>query len=278
MMNSGMSAADVAVLSGATNRGCNDGYGFGGDGWGWIWILLIFGIFNGGWGNGFGGWGGNGVNGSGFQGYATRSDINEGFAFNTLQRDVDAIQHGICDSTYALTNAINSGFSTAELSRCNQQAALMQQLNNIQFQNQDCCCQTQRAIEKGFADTNYNLATQACDTRNTIQNTTRDILENNNSNTRAIIDFLTQDKIASLQAENQTLKFQASQSAQNAFITANQEAQTAELIRRLGADCPIPAYVVPNPNCCYGNPVGVGYYGAYGTNYNNGCGCNSGCC
>lgn len=267
MMNSGMSAADVAVLSGATNRGCNDGYGFGGDGWGWIWILLIFGIFNGGWGNGFGGWGGNGVNGSGFQGYATRADINEGFAFNTLQRDVDAIQHGICDSTYALTNAINSGFSTAELSRCNQQAALMQQLNNIQFQNQDCCCQTQRAIEKGFADTNYNLATQACDTRNTIQNTTRDILENNNSNTRAILDFLTQDKISSLQAENQALKFQASQSAQNAFITANQEAQTAELIRRLGADCPIPAYVVPNPNCCYGTPVGVMPYQNY-----SGCG------
>ena len=264
MMNSGMSAADVAVLSGATNRGCNDGYGFGGDGWGWIWILLIFGIFNGGWGNGFGGWGGNGVNGSGFQGYATRSDINEGFAFNGLQRDVDAIQHGICDSTYALTNAINSGFSTAELSRCNQQAALMQQLNNMAFQQQDCCCQTQRAIEKGFADTNYNLATQACDTRNTIQNTTRDILENNNSNTRAILDFLTNSEMEKLRAENQTLKFAASQSNQNAVLQAAMDANTAEIIRRTGNDCPIPAYVVPNPNCCYGTPVGVMPYQNYG--------------
>lgn len=277
MMNSGMSAADVAVLSGTANRGCNDGYGFGGDGWGWIWLILIFAIF-GGWGNGFGFGGNGGANGAGFQGWATRADINEGFALNNLQSGINAIQNGICDSTYALTNAINSGFSTAELSRCNQQAALMQQLNNIQFQNQDCCCQTQRAIEKGFADTNYNIATQECDTRNTIQNTTRDILENNNSNTRAILDFLTQDKISSLQAENQALKFQASQTAQNAFISANQEAQTAELIRRLGADCPVPAYVVPNPNCCYGNPLGVGYYGAYSTNYNSGCGCNSGCC
>ena len=135
MMNSGLSASDVAVLSGANNRGCNDG--FGGDGWGWIWILLIFGIFNGGWGNGFG-WGGNGgANGSGFQGWATRADINEGFALNNIQSGITGIQQGICDSTYALTNAINSGFSTAELSRCNQQAALMQQLNNIQFQNQD---------------------------------------------------------------------------------------------------------------------------------------------
>ena len=264
MMNSGMSAADVAVLTGNTpnSRGCNDsGFGYGAD---WIiWLIVIAAIFGNGWG--FGGFGGNGgANGSGFQGWATRADINEGFALNNLQSGITAIQNGICDSTYALTNAINNGFSGAELSRCNQQAALMQQLNNIQFQNQDCCCQTQRAIEKGFADTNYNLATQACDTRNTIQNTTRDILENNNSNTRAILDFLTQDKISSLQAENQALKFQASQSAQNAFITANQEAQTAELIRRLGADCPIPAYVVPNPNCCYGTPVGVMPYQNYG--------------
>lgn len=264
MMNSGMSAADVAVLSGVNNRGCNDGYGFGGDGWGWIWILLIFGIFNGGWGNGFGFGGNGGANGSGFQGWATRSDINEGFALNNLQSGITAIQQGICDSTYALTNAINSGFSTAELSRCNQQAAIMQQLNNIQFQNQDCCCQTQRAIERGFADVNYNMATQSCDTRNTIQTATRDILENNNSNTRAILDYLTNSEMEKLRAENQSLKFQASQSEQNAFITANQNAQTAELIRRLGADCPIPAYVVPNPNCCYGNPVGVMPYQNYG--------------
>ena len=76
------------------------------------------------------------------------------------------------------------------------------------------------------------------------------------------------EKIEALRLENQTLKFQASQSAQNAFITANQEAQTAELIRRLGRDFPIPAYVVPNPNCCYGNPVGVSYAGC-----GNGCGC-----
>lgn len=268
MMNSGLSASDVAVLSGTANRGCNDGYGFGGYGFeGILWLIVILAIFNGGWGNGFGFGGNNGANGSGFQGWATRSDINEGFAFNTLQRDVDAIQHGICDSTYALTNALNSGFSSAELSRCNQQAALMQQLNNIQFQNQQCCCDNLAAIK----DVRYDIATQACDTRNTIQNTTRDILENNNSNTRAILDFLTQDKISSLQAENQTLKFAASQANQNAVLQAAMDANTAEIIRRTGNDCPIPAYVVPNPNCCYGNPVGVMPYQNYGGC--NTCGC-----
>jgi hypothetical protein len=127
-----------------------------------------------------------------------------------------------------------------------------------------CCCETQRLIERGFADTNYNMATQACETRNLIQNATRDITDNANANSRAILDFLTQDKIATLTAENQSLKFAASQAAQNAFITANQEAQTAELIRRLGRDCPVPAYFVPNPNCCY-TPQQLGFGG--------GCGC-----
>ena len=118
----------------------------------------------------------------------------------------------------------------------------------------------------------YENATNTCAIQNTIQNTTRDIIENANANSRAVLDFLTQDKIATLTAENQSLKFAASQAAQNAFITANQEAQTAELIRRLGADCPTPAYVVQPPqpvtfptNCC-----GTVNYAT------NGCGCGAG--
>lgn len=117
--------------------------------------------------------------------------------------------------------------------------------------NAACCCATQNAISKGFGDLSYALATQSCDTRRAIADSTRDIIDSNNAGVRSILDFLTQDKIASLTAENQSLKFAASQAAQNAFITANQEAQTAEIVRRLGTPCPIPAYVVPNPNCCY---------------------------
>ena len=242
LTTSEMTPADIAAVTGNNSR---DSYGFGGDGAWWIIILFLF-VFCG-WG-GNGGWGGNnGANSPGFQGLATRADINEGFALNGIENGIRSIQTGICDSTYALTNALNIGFSSAELSRCNQQAALMQQLNNMAMQSQDCCCQTQRAIDS----VNYNMATQACDTRNTIQNSTRDIIDNANANSRAILDFLTQDKISSLQAENQTLKFQASQNAQNAFITANQEAQTAELIRRISPS-PVPAYQVPNPytGCC----------------------------
>lgn len=121
------------------------------------------------------------------------------------------------------------------------------------------------------------MATNTSALQNTINNNTRDIIDNQNAGTRAILDFLTNDKIATLTAENQSLKFQASQTAQNAFITANQDAQTAELIRRLGADYPQPSYVVQPPtpvtfptNCC-------GTFSGY-SGCNNGCGCNSGCC
>lgn len=265
LTTSEMSPADIAAVTG--NNKNNDGFGDNGA-W-WIIILFLFALC--GWGgNGFGGFGNNGAGGA-----LTRADLCQDMNFQSLENATRGIQQGICDSTYALNNSINTlgtnmmqGFSSAELSRCNQQAALMQQLNNMAMQNQQCCCETQRSIERGFCDTNYNLATQACDTRNTIQNTTRDIIENQNNGTRAILDFLTQDKISTLQSENQALRLAASQSNQNAALMAAMDANTAEIIRRTGSDCPIPAYVVPNPNCCYGN---------YGFNQNSGnCGC-SGC-
>ena len=101
--------------------------------------------------------------------------------------------------------------------------------------NAACCCATQREIERGFADLGYNLATQACDTRRAVADSTR-----------SIIEFLTQDKISTLQAENQTLKFAASQQAQNAY-----------LLNALKDPCPVPAYVVPNPNAAYYATLGL---------------------
>ena len=231
-------------------QGGNGGFGgWGGDWASWIILFLIFGMV--GWGGYGGGWGGNSGNGLGSpsgQGWATRADINEGFALNGLQTGQSGILSAVTNGFHGVDNAI-----------C-----------NLGYQLQDCCCQTQRAVDgvnynlstQGAATqaaiqgVRYDMATQACDTRNTIQNSTRDIIDNQNANSRAILDFLTQDKIATLTAENQSLKFQASQAAQNAFFTANQEAQTAELIRRINP-MPVPAYQVPNPYAgCGCNPCG----------------------
>lgn len=257
--NNGYSLSDIRAVTGGAN---NDGFGFGGNGAWWIIILLLFG-----WGrNGFGGFGGNGGGGGCGVPCATQADVRAAVDQQTLIGKLDGITNGISDATYALSNAVTGGFHSAEVARCQEQAAIMAQLNAMMAADAKCCYETQRLIERGFADTNYNMANQACETRNLIQNATRDITDNANANSRAILDFLTQDKIATLTAENQSLKFAASQAAQNAFITANQEAQTAELIRRLGRDCPVPAYWVPNPNCCY-TPQQLGFGGG------SGCGC-----
>lgn len=236
-----------------TGYGNNGGGLFGGDD-SWLALIVILAIF---------GWGGNGF-GGGFAGFgggrscgcepcATKADLT---AQGIVQK-LDGITYGITDSTYALNNSIMSGFHGVDNAICTLGYQNQQGFNSLAHQISDCCCQTQRSID----GVRYDMATQACDTRHAIQDSTRQIL-----------DFLTTDKIASLQAENQALKFKASQSEQNAFITANQQAQTAELIRRLGADCPVNAYVVQPPttvtfptNCC-------GQFSGFGYN-NGGCGC-----
>lgn len=224
--------------------GYSNGGGFGGFGDDWIGLIVILAIL--GYGNGgfgFGGFGG-GNRGGYCEPCATKADLT---AQGIVQK-LDGITYGITDSTYALNNSIMSGFHGVDNAICTLGYQNQQGFNTLAHQISDCCCTTQRAID----GVNYNMATQACETRHAIQDSTRQIL-----------DFLTTDKIATLQAENQSLKFKASQAEQNAFITANQNAQTAELIRRLGADCPTPAYLVPNPNCCYNAQVSFG----------NGCGC-----
>lgn len=234
------------VPAGMTGSGYGGGGGnglFGNDGALWLIVLFLF-IFAGGWGNG--NWGGNG---GGSQGYDTRADIQRGFDNSAVITKLDGITQGICDSTYALNNTMTTGFGNAELSRCNQQAALMQQLNAMAMQNQQCCCETREAIQ----GVNYNLATQGCDTRNTIQGATRDIIDNQNGNTRAILDALTaqrieakDEKIAELQSLVNSLNLAQSQANQNNYLV--------NTLR----PCPVPAYTVANPFCC--GQSGVGCY------------------
>lgn len=262
-----------------------DGWGMGG--MGGMGMFLPFMFMNG----GFGGFGGNGCGCGNNNANAIEASIQRGFDNQGVMNKLNGIEQGICSLGYDqlaqmnnLGMAVSNGFHGVDNAICNlgyttqqgfnaTQVAMLQGQNALQAQISDCCCGVQRAID----GVNYNMATNTCAITNQMNNNTRDIIESQNAGTRAILDYLCQDKISTLQAENQSLKLAASQADQNAFIAANQSAQTAELIRRLGADCPQPAYIVQPPqpvtfptNCC----GGVNYAG-YG---NNGCGCNSGCC
>lgn len=240
----------VANLDGNNGNNWNDGS--------WLWFLIVvFAIF-GGWGNGFGGFGG-GINGG------VGSEIQRGFDNQAVISKLDGLSNGLCDGFYAMNNSMLTGFNgintnimqtgygiqqainadtVANMQNTN---AIQSSLNNMSAQNASCCCEIQRQIERGFADTNYNMATQACETRQAIADSTRQV-----------IDFLTQDKIATLTAENNDLRRAASQDRQNALLTSTMAAQTNQIINAVNP-APIPAYTVPNPNAYYG------------------CGCNTGC-
>ncbi len=235
----GYNLSDIAAVT----RGGENNSMWGGDG-AW-WIILLFLFAGGGWGNG--GWGGGGNVG-------TSREISYGFDMNNLENGIRGLEHGLCDGFYEINTGLLTGFGNTNMAAMQNTNAITAQLSNMAAQSAACCCDTQRLIERGLCEVNYNILTQSNGINTGIANAARDIIENNNNGVRSILDFLTQDKISTLQAENQALRLTASQQAQNAF-----------LIDQLGTKAPVPAYVVANPYATTYAPAN--YYTA-------GCGCN----
>lgn len=278
-----LSAADIAAITGNNGSNNNDGWG-GNNGW-WIIILLLA------LGRGWGGQGGYGGGNGGGQGYtqpiiidsgrsggscgccqpcATVTDLAAGFNnsavlanLNDLSLGQAGIQQTLCQGFNGVNTTVMQGFNGVDNAICNLGYNVQAGFNGISREIGDCCCQTQRSLDRVA----YENQSNTCALQNTIQNTTRDVIENANANSRAILDFLVKDKIDTLQNENLALRFQASQSNQNALINASIDAGVAQIIRRTGNDCPIPSYIVPNPNCCY----------QYNVQPVNNCGCGCGC-
>lgn len=256
MFETNNSPFTMPVIPAAGNGYGNNG-AFGDGGWLWF-IVVIFAIF-GGWGGN--GWGGNGSNSS----YYTDSALQRGFDTQSIIGKLDGINNGLCDGFYAVNNGMLTGFNGVNTNILQtgygiQQAinadtvAGMHNANALQAQLAQCCCDTREAIQ----GVNYNMATNTCALQNTMNNNTRDIIDSQNAGTRAILDYLCQDKIATLQAENNDLRRAASQDRQNALLTTAMSAQAQQIINAVNPT-PIPAYQVPNPNVYYG------------------CGCNTGC-
>lgn len=246
----------------------NGNYGnngmWGGDWASWIILFLIFGIFGGagfgGFGGGFGGFGG---------GFATEGVLQRQLDTQTIVSKLDGITQGLCDGFYATSNAINGLGMTVQQGFNAQTIAMLQGQNAIQSQMAGCCCDLERAID----GINYNMATNTCSINTNLSNGVRDIVDNANSNTRAILDYLCNEKIQALRDENQGLKLAASQASQNALLRATIDAQTAEILRKTGNECPQPAYIVQPPQ-----PVGFSLNCAGQATFPNGnCGCNNGC-
>lgn len=246
--NNGLSAADVAAVTG------NGGFGsFGGDGAWLILILLLFAAFN---GNGWGGYGNGGA--MPYQFNNANNDVQRGFDHQAVMAGIGAIQNGLSDAAVSQCNqtqAMMAGFASLGNQMCNDRFDTITTLNN-----------GHNAIMQNLADLKYTIASEACADRAAVNTGVRDIIQNQNQNTQAILDKLCQQEIDALKAQNANLQtqinlanLQASQNGQTAQILADNAAQTATLRQALNPT-PVPAYVVQNPNGCGCN------------NFNN-CGC-----
>ena len=192
---------EVPYISG----GGNNGGMWGGDS---IWAILLLALF--GFGNRGYGYGGGGA-GAEALGYelgkvATTNDVASGFNNSAVLNNQNETKLALTQGFAGLNTVIGQGFSSTS------------------HQISDCCCRTQAAI----ADLKYANEAQTCQ-----------IITNQNANTQKIIDYLTNEKIESLRAENVALKGRLSNNEQSAYIINALNPQAR------------PAYIVPNPNCCY---------------------------
>lgn len=258
----------------------NSGFGFGSDGW--LILILLFAL--GGWGGGFGGYGGfggglgydfpwllNGQQGinantnAGFNQAATANAISGlqnsvSSGFGDVQLGIAGVNQNICQTGSGIVNALNNGFSSAEIAANARQVADLERsfaaqtatsqgINNVQSQLAQCCCDNKAAT----ADLKYSVATEECATRNAASTNTRDIIDSQTRGTQAILDKLCQleldgvkaqvdaknDRIVDLQNQLNMASLRESQVAQNAFIQQGFSNEVDQLYNRLNS-CPVP--------------------------------------
>lgn len=291
-MGDNLSPADIKAVVDGNNNGFAYpvypyGGGFGNSGFGndgsWIWIILILvllGGFNGngnGFGNGFGNdyaWLSNGQK-------DIMTNTNNGFNTLHLSDQVEGVRDGIyglsnqlCNCCADMNQTVSNGFYNAEIAAANRQMASMNQnfdnqiatlqgFNGLNNALSTCCCENRL----GLANLTSTVISENCADREALSNGIRDIISNQTAATQRILDQLCQDKIdeknekiADLERQLSMKDLQASQIAQNAFISQGFANEVDQLYNRL-SNCPVPSTPV------YGRtPI-------FTCNNNGGCGC-----
>ena len=252
MMEDNGFATGYAVGRDATNGGCYGNNGMWGNEWIWVIILLLFG-----WGrNGFG-YGGSYGGGVG-ENYVLATD------FANIERKIDGVNNGLCDGFYAQNTNMLNGFAGVQQTLCQGFSGVDRSIADLGYQQSQCCCDIKGGIkdvaygnEKNAWTISKQISDCCCDLEKANMQNRFDAQAYNCNTLQAIdkvgdriIDYLANEKTQALRDENFALRLAASQAQQNEAI-----------INKL-SPCPSPAYVVPNPNCCY-QPVSF-----------NTCGCN----
>lgn len=269
--NNGGFAYPYPVMGGFGNSGFG---GFGSDSA--IWLIVLLALI---WGNNNGNGGFFGGNGGFDNGYAWLSNgqkdimanTNNGFDTLHLSNQVESVQSGInglsnqlCNIGNDITSAINTTAYNSEIAAANRQMANMNTAFDLSRQFADCCCENRL----GIANLNSTILAENCADRAALADGLKDVLINQTANTQRILDQLCNDKIdaknekiADLQREILMKDLQASQTAQNAFISQGFANEVDQLYNRL-SNCPVPSTPVYGRTPIFTCPQ------------NNGCGCN----
>ena len=246
-------ATGYAVGRDTNGNGYGNGNGFFGNDWAWIVILLLFGY-----GRGFGGFGGGYGTGGVGENYVLATD------FANIERKIDGVNNGLCDGFYAQNTNMLNGFAGVQQTLCQGFSGIDRSIANLGYQKSQCCCETKGAIkdvaygnEKNAWTISKQISDCCCDLEKMNMQNRFDAQAYNCNTLQAIdkvgdriIDDRANEKTQALRDETFALRLSASQAKQN------------ELLLDKLSPCPSPAYVVPNPNCCY-QPVSF-----------NTCGCN----
>lgn len=264
-------------------NGKNGNNGFGGDGSWLLWVIFLFFLFplmgRGGWGNGFGGGNEGGCPSGAGLANLINNDNGRELLMSAIQGNGQAINNlatNLNCSVGQIQQAIN-GVSAkvaevgCQVGMSSQQIINSIQAGNCQIANQmaQCCCDVKTSIER-----------QGYENRIATINQTDDLKSNANTQFNILgakIDAQTQiinDKFCQLEMREMQNKIDTLRAEKSALeLSASQQAQTANIVNQLRTPAPIPAYCVPNPNCCYGYP----FVNAYATGYAAGEGCGCGC-
>ena len=246
--NSGYAYPVMPYMPYGMGFGGGFGNGFGGD---LAWIIILIAILGG--NNGFGGFGGGFGGGNNFL-YDVNANTNRGFDNLALNSGIDN-----------LTTAVSNGFANAQVQDCNSTTQLLQAINGVNSNFQNCCCENRLAT----ADLKSTIIQENCQDREVINLALRDVIASNTANTQAILDKLCQqeidaknDLISQLRSQLSMADLRASQTAQTAAIREGQISSVNALVSELRS-CPIPAQPVYGSQPIFTCPN------------NNGCGCGS---
>jgi len=266
--------------------GSNGGFGFGNGGGDFMWLLLFVLLCGGGWG--MGGFGGGawpmmmGMGGGFGLDYLypwlnNSQHISDGFRDQNLATAINGVQNSVTSGFGDVATQLCGGFAGVNASINGAQNAISQQMysNEIANLNRSFAEQTANTagftgVNSGLADLKYVAATEACATRTASATNTRDIIDSQTRGTQAILDKLCALELDGYKRENDQLRAQinelsrqASQTAQNAFISQGFANEVDALYNRLNS-CPVPTTPV------YGRtPI-------FTCNQQAGCGCGCG--